>query len=497
MVRGLRVRLTEFRRSLGFRFSIFVGIGLVVVASASGLVSIRTERATLTAELERQANQLADLLAASSANALFAFDSHGLDAAVQAFTGNAAVRHVEIRDKAGAVMKSEGDRPDPGSMILATREARAGTELVGTVTLGLSAAPVEKAMATAWRNTLAREALTLLVLFLVLTFLVRRQVEKPLGEVNALLTEIAQGEGDLTKRLKIATQDEIGELAGKFNTFVGKLSDMMVQVDAVTRHVTQASQQVSSATTQLASGSQNLAASLEETSASLEEITVTVKQNADNARQASQLATGSREAATRGGEVVSAAVASMEELSRSAKRISEITSVIDGIAFQTNILALNAAVESARAGEHGRGFAVVAAEVRSLAQRAAGAAKEIKGLIDDSVSKVKLGSDLVNKSGETLEEIVESAKRVADIVGEIAAASAEQTKGIDHVNEAVAQMDGVTQSTAMQTEELTSTSRALATQAEELFGLVGRFTLPQQGPALERPRPAGYLRGNA
>ncbi len=496
MFRGTRTRFTKFRRSLGFRFSVLVGIGLILVASASAFVSIRADRATLTAELERQANQLADLLAASSANPLFSFDSHGLDAAVQAFTSDAAVRHVEIRDKSGTVMKSDGDTPDPARMILAMKDVRAGNELVGSVTLGLSAAPVEKAMATAWRVTIAREVFTLLVLFLILTFAVRKQVEKPLGEVNALLTDIAQGEGDLTKRLTITTQDEIGELAGKFNTFVGKLSDMMLQVDAVTRHVTQASQQVSTATTQLGSGSQNLAASLEETSASLEEITVTVKQNADNARQASQLASGSREAATRGGEVVSAAVASMDELTRSAKRISEITSVIDGIAFQTNILALNAAVESARAGEHGRGFAVVAAEVRSLAQRAAGAAKEIKGLIDDSVNKVQHGSDLVNKSGRTLEEIVESARRVADIVGEIAAASAEQSRGIDHVNEAVAQMDGVTQSTAMQTEELTSTSRALASQAEELSGLVGRFTLSRQGPALERARPAGYLRSS-
>lgn len=497
MVRGLREWLARFRRSLGFRFSIFVGIALIIVASVSAFVSIRAERATLTAELERQAAQLADLLAASSANALFAFDTHGLDASVQAFTSNAVVMHVEVRDKAGTVMKSAGDKPDPARMILATKEARAGTELVGSVTLGLSAAPVEKAMAAAWRNTLAREVLTLLILFAVLTYLVHKQVEKPLGEVNALLTEIAQGEGDLTRRLRVASRDEIGELAEKFNIFVGKLCDMMLQVDAVTRHVNEASQQVSGATGQLSAGSQNLAASLEETSASLEEITVTVKQNAENARQASQLAVGSREAATRGGEVVSAAVASMDEISRSAKRISDITSVIDGIAFQTNILALNAAVESARAGEHGRGFAVVAAEVRSLAQRAAGAAKEIKGLIDDSVGKVKQGSDLVNKSGKTLEEIVESAKRVADIVGEIAAASGEQTRGIDHVNEAVAQMDGVTQSTAMQTEELTSTSRALASQAEELFGLVGRFTLPQQGAALGHARPAGYLSGSA
>ena len=495
MAFGLGARLARYRRSLGFRFSVLVGVGLIVVSVASAFVSIRAERATLTAELERQARQLAELLAASSANALFTFDAHGVDASLQAFTRNAAVRHVEIRDKDGVVVKAAGDKPDAGGMIRATQEARAGTEVVGSVSLGLSAAPIERAMSSAWRTTLAREALTLLLLFLMLTLLVRKEVAMPLGEVNALLTEIAQGEGDLTRRLEVTRRDEIGELAANFNIFVGKLSDMMQQVETVTRHVTSASQQMTAATAQLASGSQNLAASLEESSASLDEITVTVKQNAENARQASRLATGSRDAATRGGDVVQAAVASMEELTRAAKRISEITGVIDGIAFQTNILALNAAVESARAGEHGRGFGVVAAEVRNLAHRSAAAAKEIKGLIDDSVSKVEQGSELVNRSGRTLGEIVESAKRVADIVEEIAAASSEQSRGIDHVNQAVAQMDRVTQANAMQTDELSSTSRTLATQAEELFGLVGRFTLPEQAPALEQARQASaYLR---
>lgn len=495
MALGLHARLASYRRSLGFRFSVLVGIGLIAVSAMSAAVSIRVERATLTGELERQARQLADLLASSSANALFAFDAHGVDASVQAFTRNDAVRHVEIRDKDGIVVKAAGDKPDADRMILVTQEARAGNEMVGTVTLGLSAAPIERAMASAWRATLGREAFTLLFLFFLLAFLVRKEVGKPLSQVNALLTEIAQGEGDLTRRLEITRRDEIGELAANFNIFAGKLSDMMLQVDAVTRHLTMASQKMTGVTTQLASGSQNLAASLEETSASLEEITVTVKQNAEHARQASQLATGSRDAATRGGEVVQAAVTSMEALRQSATRISEITGVIDGIAFQTNILALNAAVESARAGEHGKGFGVVAAEVRSLAQRSASAAKEIKGLIDDSVGKVRQGSELVNRSGQTLAEIVDSARRVADIVEEIASASGEQSRGIDHVNQAVSQMDRVTQSNAMQTEELTTTSRSLATQAEELSGLVGRFTLPDQTPALERaPHVSGYLR---
>jgi methyl-accepting chemotaxis protein len=314
-----------------------------------------------------------------------------------------------------------------------------------------------------------------------------RMISRPLAQTVTLMRDIAEGEGDLTRRLQATNRDEIGDLAQCFNTFVDKLAGIIGSVRATATHVTGASQQLSGATTQLAAGTQQQAASLEETAASLEEITATVKQNADNARQASQLAGGSRDAAERGGQVVAAAVASMADITQASRKIADIITVIDEIAFQTNLLALNAAVEAARAGEQGRGFAVVAAEVRNLAQRSAGAAKEIKALIHDSVAKVSEGSDLVNKSGKTLEDIVQSAKRVADIVAEIAAACQEQSGGIDQVNRAVAQMDRVTQDNAAQTGELSSTSQSLATEAHEMLALVSRFTLPDS-PAAGRER---------
>jgi methyl-accepting chemotaxis protein len=246
---------------------------------------------------------------------------------------------------------------------------------------------------------------------------------------------------------------------------------------------------VSGVAGQLAGGAQAQASSLEETASSLEQITGTVKQTAENARQADRLAAGSRETAEKGGQVVTTAVTAMDEINRASKRIADIISTIDEIAFQTNLLALNAAVEAARAGEQGRGFAVVAAEVRNLAQRSATAAKEIKALIQDSVTKVDAGSALVHKSGQTLEEIVTSVKRVTDIIGEIAAASQEQSSGIDQVNRAVAQMDLVVQTNAAQTDGLASTAQTLATQAAQLQALVGRFKLDARRPPVPEVAP--------
>ena len=264
----------------------------------------------------------------------------------------------------------------------------------------------------------------------------------------------------------------------------------IVDVDDISNSVASASQQLAAASEQLSSGAQQSASSLEETASSLEEITATVRQNADNADQANQLANSSRETAEKGGAVVAQAVDAMGEINRSSRKIADIITTIDEIAFQTNLLALNAAVEAARAGEQGRGFAVVAGEVRNLAQRSASAAREIKGLIEDSVQKVETGSELVNKSGETLGAIVTSVKRVTDIVAEIAAASREQTVGIEQINKAVAQMDQVTQSNASQTEEMSGTAVALSGQAEQLQTVVAQFNLNRD--AKQAPKKASY-----
>ena len=321
----------------------------------------------------------------------------------------------------------------------------------------------------------------------ILAFTLARWVARPLRQAAALLQDIGQGAGDLTRRLAVTGHDEIGQLAEGFNTFMDKLHEIIAQVRATASQVAAAARQMSAATEHLSTGAQQQASSLEETAASLEQITGTVRQNADNAHQANQLARASWQTADKGGQVVTSAVHAMGEINRSSKRIAEIITTIDEIAFQTNLLALNAAVEAARAGEQGRGFAVVAAEVRSLAQRSAQAAKEIKSLIQDSVQKVEGGSELVNRSGQSLTEILDSVKRVTDFIAEIAAASQEQSQGIDQVNRAVTQMDEVVQANAAHTEELNATAQALAIHSTELQTLVGRFKLAVVEPSAAAP----------
>ena len=299
-----------------------------------------------------------------------------------------------------------------------------------------------------------------LILGFLLSIFIARGFALPLGRAVAALELV--GEGDLTIALEVLTSDEVGRMAGALNAALEKLRFTLVEVSDSAAHSSSSSRELAASAELIAGGAQAQAASLEETSASLEEITAAVRQSTDNARQASQLATGSRESAENGQQVVASAIGAMAEINTASAKISDIISTINEIAFQTNLLAVNAAVEAARAGEEGRGFAVVATEVRSLAQRSAGAAKEIKSLIQDSLHKVEKGSELVNLSGATLQGIVGSVKRVTDIVGEIAAAASEQSLGVGQVNTAVTQMDQVIQSNSAQTEQLSATAQSFA-----------------------------------
>lgn len=282
-------------------------------------------------------------------------------------------------------------------------------------------------------------------------------------------------QGHVGNEFDVKSNDELGQLLTALKTMDHKLVDIVSSVRTTADAVGGAASELSQGNDDLSSRTQEQASALEETASSMEEMTATVKQNADNARQANQLAAGAREQAERGGMVVQRAIGAMGEINDASRRIADIISVIDEIAFQTNLLALNAAVEAARAGEQGRGFAVVATEVRNLAQRSASAAKEIKGLINDSVDKVKAGSALVDESGHTLSEIMDSVKKVTDIVAEIAAASQEQSAGIEQVNNAVTQMDGVTQQNAALVEQASAASKAMQQQATSLVQQINFF----------------------
>ncbi|HWV06605.1 methyl-accepting chemotaxis protein [Ralstonia sp.] len=300
-----------------------------------------------------------------------------------------------------------------------------------------------------------------------------RAISRPLAEMLVHFHEISGG--NLTTDVRIHSRDEMGLLMEGLQQMQAKLKETVVTVRRGSESIASATQQIAAGNTNLSQRTEEQASSLEETASSMEELTSIVKQNADNARQASTLAVNASEIAVQGGAVVQDVVTTMGEISESSRKITDIIAVIEGIAFQTNILALNAAVEAARAGEQGRGFAVVAGEVRTLAQRSAAAAKEIKSLIEDSATRVESGSTLVARAGKTMEEIVVAVKRVTDIMGEISAGSAEQSTGIEQINEAVTQMDDVTQQNAALVEQAAAAAQALEEQADELRRAVAVF----------------------
>ena len=300
-------------------------------------------------------------------------------------------------------------------------------------------------------------------------------ITRPLNTAVGISRRVA--EGDLSVEIAVTTKDEAGQLLQALKDMNISLRNIVGNVRTGTDTIATASSQIASGNLDLSNRTEQQAGSLEETASAMEQLTSTVKQNADNARQANQLAVSASEVAIQGGSVVGQVINTMSAINDSSKKIVDIISVIDGIAFQTNILALNAAVEAARAGEQGRGFAVVASEVRSLAQRSAAAAKEIKTLIDDSVDKVGSGSKLVQQAGTTMSDIVHSVQKVTDIVGEIASASEEQSSGISQVNQAVSQMDDVTQQNAALVEEAAAAAQALQDQAETLEQVVSVFKL--------------------
>jgi methyl-accepting chemotaxis protein len=327
-----------------------------------------------------------------------------------------------------------------------------------------------------------------LVLVVLLRFALRGMIVQPLADATGCFERIAAG--DLTHPVEVFSTNEIGRLFGGIKRMQESLATMVKAVHSSTESIDTGAREIAMGNTDLSQRTEQQAASLQQTASSMEQLTGTVRQNAENARQASQLAVNASDIATRGGDVVGQVVHTMQDIATSSNKVVDIIGVIEGIAFQTNILALNAAVEAARAGEQGRGFAVVAGEVRSLAQRSASAAKEIKELIGDSVGKVQSGTALVGRAGSTMEEIVQAVRRVTDIMGEISAASEEQSTGIEQVNRAVVQMDEVTQQNAALVEEAAAAAASLEEQTRQLQTVVGGWQVQGGQRAAARSTPA-------
>ncbi len=449
---------------------------MLLVGALGGVLIVQQHR-ELTSMMESKADSLTNMLATISVQYVINYDLSALENFVKETVKDKDIAFAEYFDAdakslTADVMKAPADT----SRLMVYERNIVGTDgkVIGKIKVGYETSALDRTLRNSITIVVVSLAAVMGLLGLGLVLIVR-SVARPVKnaiEIARLVTD-----GDLTQHIEVTSGDEVGQLLQALKDMNESLGRIIGEVRDTTESITAASKEIAQGNSDLSQRTEQQASSLEETASSMEELTTTVKQNAENAKQANQLSMSASDTAVKGGKAVSDVVQTMASISASSKKIADIISVIEGIAFQTNILALNAAVEAARAGEQGRGFAVVASEVRNLAQRSAGAAKEIKTLISDSVDKVHAGSKQVDQAGATMDEIVTAVKRVTDIMAEISAASNEQSAGIEQVNRAIVQMDDVTQQNAALVEEAAAAAEAMQGQAEALKEAVGVFKL--------------------
>ncbi|TXT40646.1 MAG: hypothetical protein FD135_1072 [Comamonadaceae bacterium] len=442
------------------RISVRLNLTFVVLVTlllaAFGVFSYFSSKASMESELKAQVERVVERLKIALPDPIWNFDLKRLDGKVVAASASSQI--------AGTPLVAELKFDDSGQL-----------KSVGSVTVHVSRAHIDAMLNKQIFEILIQVLVTNLILLASLSWSLKSIVLDPLNRVREALATISSGDADLTRRIEVGHDNEIGEIARHFNVFVAQLEAMIKNVHSSADALNTSCAEIAQGNNDLSMRTEQQASALEETSSSMEELGSTVSQNAEHAVQANQLAQTASEVAIRGGDVMNKMVSTMKEINESSRKISDIIQVIDGIAFQTNILALNAAVEAARAGEQGRGFAVVASEVRSLAGRSAEAAKEIKLLINASVERVEQGNTLVNQAGSTMTEVVASISHVTAIMSEISSASSEQSTGVNQVCEAIAEMDQTTQQNAALVEEMAASAASLKSLANELVSTVASF----------------------
>lgn len=484
--------------SIGFRLTLIFVVTTTALITALGAYNYFSDKRRLETQLQAQTQRVVSRLQIALPSPLWNFDAKQVEDTVIAEMGDPEVSGILVFDSK-KVLASGRIRDDSGNITVAKTGSSPKDEKVtasiqfndagklseaGALAVYMSRAQMDATLRGVIIEILAQVFILNIALILALTVSLKSVLFKSIKSLRDALETISSGDADLTQRLRVHRADEIGEIAGLFNVFVERLHGVIRQVRQNSDALGYVTSEIASGNMDLSSRTERQASALEETSASMQELTSRVKRNADSAREANTMAGAASIVADRGGAVVSKVIVTMDSINGSSKKIVDIISVIDGIAFQTNILALNAAVEAARAGEQGRGFAVVASEVRALAGRSAAAAKEIKTLIADSVEKIEEGCNLVNQAGSTMAEIVQSVQGVTIIMAQILSASNEQMDGIGQVNEAIQEMDNVTQQNAALVEEMAASASSLSSQASELVDVVSVFTLnTDSGPS--------------